>query len=950
MEMKGSERATQGEDDITEILPAVTEANGGHTIIKIPRTDPIIKADFVFPEPLKPVLPPTTPTAAEEASSTTSTKLARASPLITPLSVCLAGGVFAVVAAAAWVRVIRHCTPARRRSFSRKLSRLCAAADLALKEERSPVSAPQGGSSSGGGSGRLRSLGSDSGSLRDRAEEAERQQAKLKELLAKGFELGRRVPWEAAWRREDVSRRLESYARELSQRLAKVERAAKELNVMAEIEQLLDRLASDGGGVRSARDLSAGGNGGEALDDRSEINDGGRGVIPHRARLSSRAASPLSRRSSGRSDSHSGENTGCVFREELTQWCDRLAVREKEAEDWFKLGLKIWDLNMADRGIEQLRLLQRPETVHEFQEKREIVRHNRWEVEEELKKAVKFAKEGDPSTLRKACVKAETFSGESLDEYQTAKQLLKNAQAAQLEKEARRILSNHGIFAHPRCNVRFDSASGPALLLRDVSGEEKLGDGGDGGSGLEEPGADCGGTAAPCMCRRHVLDSVKQEAGDHRGGAPDFGGVIARKHRRVDRADESCGRQEEGVARVKCSCSLRRQPMTSAAPAVEGSVGSDVATWARPSGGAVAGGETLLSRQEELLVVRRSAETEFKTHVTKLQEDHKRACEKEASRLKAWYAEESYRQAYFSRLDERSFLEASKIAMEMKRMQDEEAHRRREEVDAKRRRDDRRLEKLQARDGDFWLALSALEVCLVAAVAAYNKGLTPRVVLDAAREVLVAECADGGVGVVVTLEGGTTGALEGYDDGACGARDADGGWWRDAADGSEGALWWALSYAGSTAGAVVRAGYSSGRWLLGKTLGLVIPDVRCEARTVFALVASLFFLALASRIVGGLLGSGRAHVVARRWLLVAWVWARFQGSVLRAVWELLMLLAPTPALVMAYGYVLGYVERYRKPGGRWWVRGRDVRPVWFRVLPTVVSSALAWFLGARALS
>ncbi|CAM9471837.1 unnamed protein product [Ectocarpus sp. 8 AP-2014] len=525
---------------------------------------------------------------------------------------------------------------------------------------------------------------------------------------------------------------------------------------MAEIEQLLDRLASDGGGVRSARDLSAGGNGGGAQGDLSEIDDGGRGVIPQRDRLSSRAASPLSRRSSGRSDSDSGENTSCVFREELTQWCDRLAVREQEAEDGFKLGLKTWDLDMADRGIEQLRLLQRPETVHEFQEKREIVRHNRWELQEELKKAVKLAKEGDPSRLRMACVKAETFSGEGLDEYQTAKQLLKDAQAAQLEKEARRILSNHGIFAHPRCNVRFDLASGPALLLRDVPGEEKLGDGGNGGAGLFI-GADSGRTSTACVCRRHVLDSVKQEAGDHRSGALDYGGVIAGKHRRVDGADESCGREDDGVAGVEFSCSWRCQPMASAAPAVEGSVGRDAATWARPSAGevagAVAGGETLLSRQE-LLAVRRSAETEFKTHVTKLQEDHKRACEKEASRQKAWYAEESYRQAYFSRLDERSVLEASKIAMEMKRMQDEEAHRTREEEDAKRRRDDRRLEKLQARDGDFWLALSVLDVCLAAAVAAYNKGLTPKVVLDAAWEVLVAECADGGVGVVVTLEGG----------------------------------------------------------------------------------------------------------------------------------------------------------------------------------------------------
>ncbi|CAM9985665.1 unnamed protein product [Ectocarpus fasciculatus] len=923
MGVKGIGGATQGEDEVTEVPPAVTDANGGHTV-KILRTVPEVPPDFVFPEPPKPVLPPPiTPTASKEASSTTTT-LARASPFI-PLLVCLDGSVFAVVAAAEWVRAIK----ARRRSFLLEFSQLCAVADLALEEERSPVSARQRSSSSS--SGRLGSLGSSSGNLRDRAEEAEWQRAKLEELVATSLQLGKHETWEAVWRRGDESRRLESYARKLSQRLAKMERAAKELNVMAEIEQLLERLVSGGAGVRGARDMSAGGSGSGALYDRSEIDDGDRGVIPQRDRLSTRAASLLSRRSSGRSDSDSGGNTTCLFREELTRWFDRLTVREQEADDWLKLGLKTWDLDVTDKAIEQLRLLQRPETVHEFQEKRDIVRHNRWEIQETLKKAVKLAKEGYPSRLRSACVKAETFSCEGLDEYQTAKQLLQETQADQLEKEARRVLRKHGILPDSRCNVRFDLANGPTLLLRDVPGEATVVDRGDG----LFTGVDSGRTATPCVCRWHVLDSVKQEARDHRSGVPDYGGVSAGQQPRGDRADEGCGRADEGVEGVEFCCCSRCQPTTPAASAEEGSGGGDVAALPRPSGGAVAGGETMFSRQE-LLAVRRSAETEFMASVTKLQKEHKRACEKEASSLKAWDAEESYREAYIARLDERGVREEGKMAMAKKRIQDKEARRRREEENDKRRE----LEERQARDSGFWLALSMVEVCLAAAVAVYNKGLTHGVVLDAAWKVLVAECADGGAGDNVTLEGGTTGALEGYN--------AGGWWWKDAADGSESVLWWALSYAGSTAGVVVRAGHSSGGWLLEKTLSLVIPDVLCEARAVLSLVASLLTLALVSRIVGGLLGSGRAGAAALRWLLAAWVWVRFRGSVLRTVWELLLLLAPTPALVMAYGRLLEYVERHHKPDGRWWVRGWDVRPVWFKVLPFIMSSALACFLGARA--
>lgn len=365
-----------------------------HEDIKIEDVPP----DFVFPEPDW-LLPPTTPPPpAEEGASPTPEP---ASSLLIPPSAGLAGGVFAAAATAAW---LGRRTLARRRSFSLRLRRLCDAADLALEEERSLASARQGSSSSSSTS-RLRSLGSSSGSLRDRAAEAERQRAALQELVEEGLELGRRYPWEAAWRRRggEESRRLESCARELSQRLAKVERAAQELGVMAEVEQLLARLAGGSGGVRDGSS-----SGGGALDDdgsESDDSDGDRGgsawqrrrnrpqCTPQRARLSTRAALLLSRRPSGSSDNGGGgggttarrTDSRCVFREELARWCDRLAEREQEAVDWLKLGLETWDLEMADRALAQLRLLELPEIVQEFEKKREDVRGKRWRLQQELK-------------------------------------------------------------------------------------------------------------------------------------------------------------------------------------------------------------------------------------------------------------------------------------------------------------------------------------------------------------------------------------------------------------------------------------------------------------------------------------------------------------------------------------------------------------------------------------
>lgn len=309
----------------------------------------------------------------------------------------------AVGALVATAACFSHRSRSRRRTFSRKVLQFSAATERALEEER-PAGAPHQGRNNS--SSIFRSLSSRScGSLRDRAKEAQRQLATLHELIADGLDIGKHFPWEAAGRGGEESRRLQACVQGLSRRRAKLEQAGEELRVMAEVERLLARLDSGGGGVLDGDGLSTGGDGdgapeGQSDSDASDSDVGVRGVDgsaaeqrrrrKRPARLSTRAALLLSRRSNGGSDS--GDDAaaaryvpGCVFREELKRWCDRLSEKEQDAVDWLKLGLQRWDLEMVDRALAQLRLLELPEIVKEFQQKREDVRSKRWRLREELK-------------------------------------------------------------------------------------------------------------------------------------------------------------------------------------------------------------------------------------------------------------------------------------------------------------------------------------------------------------------------------------------------------------------------------------------------------------------------------------------------------------------------------------------------------------------------------------
>lgn len=390
-----------------------------------------------------------------------------------------------------------------------------------------------------------------------------------------------------------------------------------------------------------------------------------------------------------------------------------------------------------------------------------------------------------------------------------------------------------------------------------------------------------------------------------------------------------------------------------------------------------------LSQQQvqQLFEVRRNAERDFLSCVTRQEEEHRRACDSDQTAFEARDDEETYRQEYIARLDARDVRERERIAIESRRQLAEEGRRRRDEEERKRRSDADRLKELWASDGEFFRLLSFAAASLASAAVAFTKGFTlaPGAMLDAAWSSVVAECAaePGGVAgdgtgdepfvVSTAAEWAPRGALAGCEDGVCGAGGAggDAGWDEVAATGSgggtgeesESALWWAWSTAGSSAWAVIRAGYSSTGWLLGKTLGLVAPTgLQCEIAAVLSLGGWLLTLMLAMKLAGVLFGRGGAGgrgtitvSAAVHWmLLAAWVWGRFHDSVRHASRELLLLVAPAPALVLAYGAALRYVERHRRPDGCWWLRGWDVRVVWSRALPVVASGVLACVLGAQA--
>lgn len=578
----------------------------------------------------------------------------------------------------------------------------------------------------------------------------------------------------------------------------------------------------------------------------------------------------------------------------------------------------------------------------------------------QTQEARELAGESNTSRLRKACVEAETFSATDLEEYKSAKKTLDNARAAELDIKGRRIL---GI--HAERNVCLDLASRPTLLLRDDLIDV----------GFIGDRADSSPAARPGVGRR--LDLEDEEACGA-GCAVAFGlrggGLMS--------AASNSGSPLAHNGGAVGSRDVSEPPATTASAAgVAVSANSDLPPWGQPPGrsGAGGGGVMQLSQRQfrELIDLRPSAEERLLECLTKHEDEHKQARETDTRFFEEQAAKEAHHQDYIARLDKRSGQEEKRLEMERERQENENRRRELDEVERKRRADADRLEMLWSFDDDFFWLLSVADVALAAATVAFRKGfsLAPGAVFNAAWGLVVAECAKGGGDGAGTATGASGGAphlctssaeagasssdtsvsglgegLAGYD-GVCGAA---GGAWSEAAgadgagQGGESTLWWAWSAAGSTAGAVLRTGYTSAGWLLGQTLGLVSPDIQCEIRAVLSLGAWLLSLVLVMRLVAGLLGRGNGGGGVAQWvLLAAWVWGRFHDWVLHASQELVLFFAPAPALVLAYGGALRYFEQHRRPDGFWWVNGWDVRFFWSKALPVVVSGILACCLGTQ---
>lgn len=594
------------------------------------------------------------------------------------------------------------------------------------------------------------------------------------------------------------------------------------------------------------------------------------------------------------------------------------------------------------------------------------------------------------SRLQKACVKAETFYATDLDEYQSARRALENARAVKLEEKAQRILSANGFTPDLHCNVRLDLRGTPKLLLRDGPVDAGLVGGGGGASTGLLIGASASNSpvAGRGVGRRLVLHSEGEDAEPHLARDAAARGVASGSLMTGNGA-HNCGSPlaQDGGAVGDCGVSKHRATTATRVAGVDVSGSLAVAPFGQSSarGGAEGGGMQVV---HQMMAARPSAEMdakkEFDAFVTKQEEEHKETYGRFQTALEDREAEDVHRQECIARLDARNEQEQERLAMEESRLLAEERRRERDEEERKRRADADRLNRLWSSDGDFLWLLSAADVALAAATVAFKKGfsLAPGAVFNAAWGLVVAECVEGAGGDGVGASGaGASGAARplcasstavgaasasgfvsglgegsaGYD-GVCGGA---GGVWKEVAagggggdggagEGSESTLSWAWSAAGSTAGAVVRAGYASAGWLLGQTLGLVTPDVQCEIRVVLSLGAWLLSLVLVMKIVGGLLGRGNGGGVAAQWvLLAAWVWGRFHDWVMHASQELVLFFAPAPSLVFAYCRALRYFEQRRKPDGFWWVNGWDVRFLWSRALPAVVSGFLACLLGAQ---
>lgn len=208
---------------------------------------------------------------------------------------------------------------------------------------------------------------------------------RLEGLVVDRAKASRRCPWDA---RGMNSGRLAELRRVLSEALAEAERATEEVRLMLEVERLLYALDNNSTNnneyvvLPPKRDDEGGELPSERLCTRATLMIGTTVRAGDRQQQAAAAAATTTR---------------CVFPLELKACCKALESREQKAVDELKRGLQKWDLNVVDRALGQLRVLELQELAENFEDQKENVRSKRWGLQETLRVSFCFCVECYPA-------------------------------------------------------------------------------------------------------------------------------------------------------------------------------------------------------------------------------------------------------------------------------------------------------------------------------------------------------------------------------------------------------------------------------------------------------------------------------------------------------------------------------------------------------------------------
>lgn len=550
------------------------------------------------------------------------------------------------------------------------------------------------------------------------------------------------------------------------------------------------------------------------------------------------------------------------------------------------------------------------------------------------------------------CVKAETFSATALPGYQSAKQALNNARSIELETQARRIIAVHRIHVDPQCNVRLDPTTGPVLLLKSVPEEARAIRG------------ELGSSSSPSSVSRRLLLGVEGDKGEGCG----TNGIV----------DDDSECQVDGEYN-----SLDAQVLAC----------TNIETWgsstaAKRDGARSAGlmQQVQMQQIQSLVENQRHAESEFLAFVTQNEKETTQKSNAYRNHLIDRENQEAHQQEHINRLDISNDQNCDSLEIQKRGQSFIEENCQKEREKSQQETNDKRLAGLWSDDREFFSLLAKINAVISVGANAWKKGfsLAPKAILHTAWSLVVEECYSRGgdglgddwasrgpsslssqtektfaiSGLASTTDAcalsasSSSAASDACRAGYNGAAEGTTSLHRYGADGSGGgeesvsALWWAWSTAGSAVGSLTQMGYSSAGWLIGRTLDLVSPGVQCEGRAVTLLVLWLLSLILSLKLASALGNSGRSYTdfLVRLSIAAIWIWGRY-GDWLIEVWhELLLIVAPIPVLVLAYGPAMRFWERHRKPDGIWLVQGWDLRVLASRAVPTVVSCFLAFVL------